>query len=98
MKNPLAGLIRMFQPKYSVVVNMYHVIPGTPVKKFEHRHDFGKGELEQASMFYQKVVKKHNSLGFPNTEIQLIKGKKSIVEKRNFGPVDQVKRLNVQSA
>lgn len=98
MKNPLAGLIRMFQPKYSVVVNMYHVIPGTPVKKFEHRHDFGKGELEQASMFYQKVVKKHVSLGFPNTEIQLIKGKKSIVERRNFGPVEQVKSLNVQSA
>ena len=42
MKNPLAGIIRMFQPKYSVIVNMYHVIPGTPVKKFEHRHDFGK--------------------------------------------------------
>lgn len=77
---------------------MYHVIPGTPVKKFEHRHDFGKGELEEASTFYQKVVKKHNTLGFPNTEIQLIKGKKSIVEKKNFGPVEQVKNLNVQSA
>tara|TARA_Y100001949_G_C15932414_1_gene306284 strand:- start:699 stop:995 length:297 start_codon:yes stop_codon:yes gene_type:complete len=98
MKNPLAGIIRMFQPKYSVIVNMYHVIPGTPVKKFEHRHDFGKGEYDQASMFYHKVVKKHTTLGFPNTEIELIKGRKTIVERKIFGPVDVVKTLNVKSA
>ena len=98
MKNPLAGLIKMFQPKYSVVVNMYHVIPGTPVKKFEHKHEFGKGEYDQASMFYHKVVKKHSTLNFPNTEIQLIKGKKTVVERKNYGPVDQVKNLAIQSA
>lgn len=89
----------MFQPKYSVIVNMYHVIPGTPVKKFEHRHDFGKGEYDVASMFFQKVVRKHSKLNFPNTEIQLIKGRKTVIERKNYGPVDLVKRtLNVQSA
>ena len=47
---------------------------------------------------YHKVVKKHTTLGFPNTEIELIKGKKTIVERKIFGPVDMVKTLNVKSA
>ncbi len=98
MKNPLAGIVRMFQPKYSVVVNMYHVVPGNPVKKVEHRHDFDKGEYDQASMFYHKVVQRHNKLRFPNTEIHLIKGRKTVIERKNYGPVDMVKTLNVQSA
>lgn len=98
MKNPFAGIIKMFQPKYSVVVNMYHVIPGTPVQKFAHKQEFDKGELDAASMFYAKVVQKHNSLGFPNTEIQLIKGRKTVLQSRSYGPVDLVKKLNVKSA
>lgn len=98
MKNPLAGLIKMFQPKYSVVVNMYHVIPGIPIQKHAHRHEFDRGEFDRASMFFHKVVKRHTELGFPNTEVQLVKGKKTIVQAKNYGPVELVKGMNVQSA
>ncbi|MFT6882403.1 MAG: hypothetical protein ACI83W_001058 [Marinoscillum sp.] len=98
MKNPFAGIIKMFQPRYAVVVNMYHVFPGRPVQKHAHREDFDRGEIDKASMFYQKVIRRHTELGFPNTEIQLIKGKKTVVQTRNYGPVDMVKGMNVQSA
>ncbi|MEQ8581282.1 MAG: hypothetical protein RIC30_00140 [Marinoscillum sp.] len=98
MKKAWANFVKTFQPKYSVVVNMYHVVPGTPVKKHAHKHEFGKGELDEASIFFHKVVKKHSQLGFPNTEVQLIKGKKTVVQAKNYGPVELVKGLNVQSA
>lgn len=97
MKNPLAGFFKIFQPRYSVVVNMYHVLPGSPVQKYSHKHDFGKGELDMAQSFFNNVVAKHTQLGFPNTEIHLIKGKKKVIDGRNYGPVDLVKNLNVQS-
>ncbi|RED92452.1 hypothetical protein [Marinoscillum furvescens] len=98
MKKAWANFLKNFQPSYSVVVTMYHVVPGSPVKKHEHRHSFGKGELVAASTFYQKVIKKHSELGFPNTEVQLIKGKKSVMETKQYGPVSMVKSLNTQSA
>lgn len=98
MQNPLTAFFKLFQPRYSVVVNMYHVIPGTPIKKHSHVNDFGKGQLDMAQTFFNQVVEKHNTLGFPNTEIQLMKGKKTVLEKKNYGPVDLVKTLNVQSA
>lgn len=91
MKNPLAGFFRLFQPKYSVVVNMYHVLPGSPVLMHSHKHDFGKGELDRAQQFYDQVVAKHTQLGFPNTEIHLVKGKKTVMQRKNYGPVDLVK-------
>ena len=98
MKKAWRNFVRSFQPKYSVIVNMYHVFPGVPVKKHSHRHDFGKGELAEARNFYDKVVAKHAQLGFPNTEIHLVKGKKKVLQGKNYGPVDLVKGLNVQSA
>lgn len=98
MKKAWINFIKSLQPKYSVVVNMYHVIPGRAVKKHEHKHEFGNGEYYEAKMFYDKVVKRHSQLGFPNTEIHLIKGKKKVVQMKNYGPVDIVKNLNVQSA
>lgn len=99
MKNPLAGFFKMFKPSYSVVVNMYHVLPGSPVKMHSHKHDFGKGEFELAEHFFNKVVAKHTQLGFPNTEIQLVQGKRKVVQKRNYGPVDAVKsHFKIQSA
>ncbi|MFY0605802.1 MAG: hypothetical protein JXR10_03745 [Cyclobacteriaceae bacterium] len=98
MKNPFAGIIKMFQPRYAVVVNMYHVVPGIPVQKHAHRQEFDRGEVDQASIFFQKVVKKHSTLGFPNTEVQLIKGKNTVMQTKNYGPVDLVKGMNVQSA
>ena len=98
MKKAWANFLKSFKPRYSVIVNMYHVVPGNPIKKHAHKHDFGKGELNAASKFYQKVVNKHSQLGFPNTEIQLVKGKKTVLQTKNYGPVDMVKNLNVQSA
>ncbi len=113
MKNPIPGIItgisesidsnyksfvKQFKPRYFVVVNMYHVIPGNPVKQQSFTEGFDKGELEQASKFFRKVVTKHGELGFPNTEIQLIKGKKTILDTKKFGPVDMVKTMNVKSA
>lgn len=98
MKKAWADFLKSFQPKYSVVVNMYHVVPGSPIKKYEHKHEFGKGELDAASAFYQKVVTKHSQLGFPNTEVQLVKGRRTVLEFKKYGPVDMVKNLNVKSA
>lgn len=98
MKKAWVNFLKSLQPKYAVVVNMYHVIPGRPVKMHAHRHQFGNGEYDQAILFYNKVVKKHGQLNFPNTEIHLVKGKKKVVQKKNYGPVDLVKGLNVQSA
>lgn len=99
MKKAWINFLKNFQPSYSVTVNMYHVIPGNPVQKFKHQHDFGKGELDQAKRFYDKVISNHTQLGgFTNTEISLIKGKKTLVQLKNYGPVDMVKGMNIQSA
>jgi len=98
MKNPFAGIVKMFQPKYSVVVNMYHVIPGNPIQKVEHKHEFDKGALDEATMYFTKIVRKHSELGFPNTEVQLVKGRKTVIQTKKYGPVDLVKNLNVKSA
>lgn len=109
MKNPFAGVadsidrgyqqfVKQFKPRYSVIVNMYHVLPGIPVQKHQHKQVFDKGELDRASMFFTKVIRKHSQLGFPNTEILLIKGKKTVLQTKTYGPVEMVKTLNVQSA
>lgn len=98
MKKAWANFLKSFQPKYSVIVNMYHVVPGSPIKKYEHKHEFDKGELDAASAFYKKVVTKHSQLGFPNTEVQLVKGRRTVLEFKKYGPVDMVKNLNVKSA
>lgn len=97
MKKAWINFIKSFQPKYSVVVNMYHVIPGFPVQKHAHVHHFGNGELEEAQRFYDKVTLKHTQLGgFANTEVNLVKGKKTLIQAKKYGPVDMVKNLNVQ--
>ncbi|MEQ8237999.1 MAG: hypothetical protein RIA69_02245 [Cyclobacteriaceae bacterium] len=89
------AFITFFKPKYSVIVSMYHVIPGRPVQRFEHKHEFGKGEIDAARKFYNQVIKKHSETGFPNTEIILVKGKKSFLHTKHFGPVTMVKSMNV---
>lgn len=98
MKKAIADFFKLFQPKYSVVVNMYHVIPGVPVQKQSHIQEFGNGEETAASSYYHKVIRRHNQLGFPNTEIQLIKGKKTVIETKTYGPVSVVKSMNVQQS
>jgi len=97
--NGIASLYRafitFFKPKYSVIVSMYHVIPGRPVQRYDHKHEFGKGEIDAARKFYNQVIKKHSETGFPNTEILLVKGKKSFLHSKQFGPVTMVKSMNV---
>ncbi|WP_258103536.1 hypothetical protein [Marinoscillum sp. MHG1-6] len=91
----LDNFFNLFKPSYSVVVSMYHVVPGRKVQKYDHRHDFGKGGVEQARTFYNAVIAKHTETGFPGTEINLIKGKGTVVHTKQFGPVDMIKTLNV---
>lgn len=98
MKKAWANFLKTFQPKYSVVVNMYHLVPGSPIKKHEHRHAFEKGQLDEASAFYQKVLAKHSKLGFPNTEVQLVKGKKTVLKFKKYGPVDMLKTFKVKKS
>ncbi len=95
MKKAWQNFLKSFQPTYSVTVSMYHVIPGTQIQKYDHKHDFDKGEIEKARVFYNSVVKMHAATNFPNTEIKLIKGKKTVLHMRQFGPVEMVKSLNV---
>lgn len=95
MKKAWLDFLKSFQPTYSVTVSMYHVIPGRQVQKFDYREDFGKGELEPARKFYNNLINKHKEVGFPNSEIHLVKGKKTSLHSTTFGPVDLVKSLNV---
>ncbi|XOV91219.1 MAG: hypothetical protein ACFHWX_13515 [Bacteroidota bacterium] len=89
----LKAFFNLFKPSYSVVVTTYHVIPGFPLNKNLHKHDFGKGAFDEAKAFYDKVVKKTGEIKLAPVEINLLKGKSTIVESQKFGPVDQVKKL-----
>ena len=89
----LKALFNLFKPTYSVVVTTYHVIPGFPLNKNAHKHDFAKGAYEDAKAFFDKAVKKTGEIKLAPVEINLLKGKRTIVESQKFGPVDQVKKL-----
>jgi hypothetical protein len=65
-------------------------VPGVPVNKNINKHDFGKGQYEEAKEFYNKVVKRTKDLGFSPAEVHLIKGKNTLLEQQKFGPVDQI--------
>ncbi|MFT4736783.1 MAG: hypothetical protein ACI8QD_002113 [Cyclobacteriaceae bacterium] len=93
MKKAWENFIKSFQPTYSVNAITYFVVPGIPVNKSENRHDFDKGEYDEAKVFFDKVSKKTKDLGFSPAEVQLIKGKKTIVEKQVFGAVDILKDM-----
>jgi len=89
----LKAFFNLFKPTYSVVVTTYHVIPGIPLNKNLHRHDFEKGEYDRAKAFFDKAVKKTGDIKLAPVEINLLKGKKKVMESHKFGPVDQVKKL-----
>lgn len=86
-------LMLMFKPTYSVSAITYFVVPGVPVNKNISRHDFNKGEYEEAKAFFDKVVKKTKDIGFSPAEIQLIKGKKTVIEKTEIGPVAAIQDM-----
>lgn len=88
MKKAIANFFKQFQPSYTVNAITYFVIPGAPVQKNENKYGFGKGEQEEAKVFFDKVVKKTQDMGYSPAEIQLIKGRKSVVETKSLGPVN----------
>ena len=84
------NFLRTLKPTYTVNAITYFVIPGVPLQKNVSKHDFGKGELEKAKGFFNEVIGKTKELGLAPVDIQLVKGKKSIIEQVKIGPVDQV--------
>lgn len=89
----LKAFFDFFKPTYSVIVTTYHVIPGAPLNKNQHKHDFAKGAYEEAKTFFDKAVKKTDEIKLAPVEINLVKGKRNVVASQKFGPVDQVKKL-----
>lgn len=82
-----------FKPTYSVSAITYFVLPGVPVNKNVSTHAFGKGEYVEAKEFYHKVIRKTEDIGLSPAEIVLIKGKKTVLEKKIIGPLEQIKDL-----
>jgi len=97
MKKAWKNFIISMKPTYAVEFTMYHVVPGTHVKKNAERHQFGKGSLDEAKDFYNKVVNKTSQIKLAPAEVHLIKGKKRVIQKKYFGPVDQVKQMKISA-
>jgi hypothetical protein len=93
LKKAIDNFITSFKPTYSVSAITYFVVPGIPVNKNVSKHDFGKGQYEEAREFYDKVVKKTKDLGLSPAEIHLVKGKKTILEQQQIGNVDAVQNM-----
>jgi hypothetical protein len=89
----VTSFTNIFRNTYTVNAITYVVVPGVPVNKNENVHVFEKGQYDEAYRFYQQVVKKTEQLGFSPAEILFIKGKKKVVERREFGPIQDIKDL-----
>jgi len=85
--------LNVFRSSYKVNAITYVVIPGIPVNKNENIHEFKKGEFKEAKSFFESVVKRTEELGFSPAEIQLIRGKKKVIDKKYFGPIEDIKEL-----
>ncbi len=97
MKKAWKNLVRSFKPTYSVVFTMYHVIPGSPVQRKAQRHDFEKGEFAKARTMYDKLVHKTSELKMAPAEVFLVKGKKKVVQKQQFGPVKDLRQFKMSA-
>ena len=93
VKTSYNNFITSFKPTYSVSAITYFVVPGLPVNKNISKHDFGKGQYEEAKTFYSMVIKKTKDLGFSPAEIQLIKGKKNVIEQEQIGPLSSLEGM-----
>ncbi|WP_375579351.1 hypothetical protein ABWH96_20490 [Marivirga tractuosa] len=91
IKKSVQGFITSLKPTYAVEVDLYHVIPGVPVKSNKERHDFDKGEFQQAKTFFDGAIVKTSDLKLAPAEIKLIKGKKKVLEFKHFGPVNDIR-------
>ena len=97
MKKAWNNFVRSLKPSYSVVFMMYHVIPGAPVQRKAQRHDFEKGEYEKARNMYDKLVNKTTELKMAPAEVFLVKGKKKVVDRRQFGPVKDLRQFKMSA-
>ncbi len=95
MKALLNQAAKPFKSKYEVVCTNYHVIPGLPVNKNESKHTFHRGASLEAREFYSKVVSSDMTRTMAPVEIQLRKIYllSKIVEKAEFGPVAQLRKI-----
>ncbi|MFY0687270.1 MAG: hypothetical protein JXQ90_08900 [Cyclobacteriaceae bacterium] len=93
LSDSINAFFTSFKPTYSVSAITYFVVPGIPINKNVNRHEFGKGEYDRAKEFYSKVVQKTKDIGFAPAEVQLIKGKKTVIEQQQFGPVSQLQDM-----
>ena len=91
VKSGINNFLKKFKPTYSVNAVTYFVIPGAPLKKNVNAYHFGKGELSEAKLFFDQVFKKTKELSFAPVELQLIQGKKKLIDEQKLGPVDIVK-------
>lgn len=97
MKKAWRNFVTSFKPSYSVIFTMYHVIPGFPVKRNSTKHDFGKGAYEEAKKFFDKVVHKTTEVRLAPVEVHLVKGKKKVVQKTQFGPIKELKKMKMSA-
>lgn len=97
MKKAWKQFVTQFKPKYSVKVITYHVIPGLPVTKNAETHSFGKGEREAATRFYEQAVGKTKEIKLAPAEIHLVKGRRKVLAKQHFGPVEDLKVFKISA-
>lgn len=94
MKNLFKKVITPFLPRYEVVCTTYQIIPGLPVSKNESRHPFGKGASKEAKEFYGKVISSEFTRNMAPVEVHLKRGRFT-VEKKQFGPVNELKQFKI---
>ncbi len=97
MKKAIQNFFKQFQPTYMVNAITYWVIPGAPVQKHENKYAFSRGEYDAAKEFYDKVVRKTEEMGYSPAEVLLIKGKNSVVESKQLGPVSSLSGMAMTS-
>ena len=91
------AFFKTFKPSYNVDVTMYHFIPGMPVKAQKTRHPFRKGELLEASAFFDQASEKTLQHQVAPVEIALVCGRKRVIKTRHFGPVKALKMMRMSA-
>jgi hypothetical protein len=97
MKKNWRKFINSLKPSYKVDVTMYHFIPGMPVKAEKTRHSFKKGQLDEATMFFESASQKTKYHNIAPVEINLVKGRRRVMTSRQFGPVKALKQMKMSA-
>ena len=97
MRKNWKRFINSLKPVYNVDVTMYHFIPGMPVKTNRTRHSFNKGAFEEAKSFFDRASEMTKDVNIAPVEISLVRGKRSVVTSRHFGPVNALKQMKMSA-